>query len=167
MNPMSSPAGGMTLPQVISLIDRRLIHLESTTKALSERQVVEQEDGENDVAPEHATKMLADIEGRFEVLADEIANIKNIVLNLQSYTMDVNRMLLEGRSVLMPSDEMKLAGGTEYDASGEAIASLDDATSLPTTAVSLNAASMMMAPEEESDEEYQAPITKVRWSSSA
>ena len=157
----------MTLPQVISLIDRRLIHLETTTKALSERQVDSQEDGENDVAPEHVTKMLSDIEGRFEVLADEIANIKNIVLNLQSYTMDVNRMLLEGRSVLMPSDEMKSAGGMEYDASGEAIASLDDTDNLPSTAVSLNAASMMMAPEEESDEEYQAPITKVRWSSSS
>ena len=36
---------------------------------------------------------------RFELLADEIANMKNIVLSLQSYTMDVNKMLLEERVI--------------------------------------------------------------------
>ena len=34
---------------------------------------------------------------RFEVLAEEISNIKDVVLKLQSYTMEVNKTLLEER----------------------------------------------------------------------
>jgi hypothetical protein len=35
---MNTPAGGMTLPQVISLIDKRLTNLEVMTKTLSDKQ---------------------------------------------------------------------------------------------------------------------------------
>ena len=38
-----------------------------------------------------------DFNTRFDALADEIANMKNIVLSLQSYTMDVNKVLMEER----------------------------------------------------------------------
>jgi len=34
---------------------------------------------------------------RFEIFADEIANMKDIVLKLQSYTMDVNKALMDER----------------------------------------------------------------------
>ena len=41
--------------------------------------------------------ILNEINSRFELLAEEISNIKDIVLKLQSYTMDVNKTLLEER----------------------------------------------------------------------
>ncbi|NBO24726.1 MAG: hypothetical protein EBU93_05790, partial [Chlamydiae bacterium] len=34
---------------------------------------------------------------RYEILATEILNLKNVVMNLQSYTMEVNKMLVEER----------------------------------------------------------------------
>ena len=38
---------------------------------------------------------------KFEVLANEIADLKDIVLKLQSYTMEVNKMLMEERITLL------------------------------------------------------------------
>ena len=34
---------------------------------------------------------------RFELLAEEINNLKDLLLKLQSYTMDVNKTLMEER----------------------------------------------------------------------
>ena len=38
-----------------------------------------------------------EFETRFEIMAQELADMKQIVLSLQSYTMDVNRMLMDER----------------------------------------------------------------------
>lgn len=78
----SSPlpqSAGLTLPQVIALVDKRLIHLETN---MVEKNNIPNEEFEN----------------RFEILAEEISNIKEIVLKLQSYTMSVNKMLLDEKN---------------------------------------------------------------------
>jgi hypothetical protein len=89
---------GMTLPQVIALIDKRLVNLETITKE-------KLFDGTDDsVSMENTSsfskEILDEFNSRFEIMAEEIANIKNIVLSLQSYTMDVNKMLLDERTKL-------------------------------------------------------------------
>jgi hypothetical protein len=43
------------------------------------------------------SEILSDFNNRFEILAEEINNLKDIVLKLQSYTMDVNKTLLDER----------------------------------------------------------------------
>jgi hypothetical protein len=105
--PNQSANVGLTLPQVISLVDRRLITLETfmkesqtarpseTTKSVSfgdEGEIAYQ--GE---IPSNLTEVLEEYNSRFDMLAEEIANLKNIVLNLQSYTMDVNKVLMQDR----------------------------------------------------------------------
>jgi hypothetical protein len=48
----------------------------------------------------------SEFDEKFEVLANEIADLKDIVLKLQSYTMEVNKMLMEERiTVLSDMDE--------------------------------------------------------------
>ena len=96
-----SPKGGLTLPQVISLVDKRLITLEtfmketqsggSQTNGPSSAFVATSasEDAVNEMADEFDTK--------FAVLAQEFADLKDIVLKLQSYTMEVNKTLYEER----------------------------------------------------------------------
>jgi len=164
MGPMNTPAGGMTLPQVISLIDKRLINLEAMTKTLSDKQDAYDAEAPLSSAGEATTP--PDIQERFEVMADEIANLKNIVMSLQAYTMDVNRMLLEGRGVTKPMAESASSEVAEVpDTSSNSNVAAD--SSLPATAVTLDATAMMMGPEEESEDEYVAPITKVRWSSAS
>lgn len=98
--PMSSP--GLTLPQVIALVDQRLISLETGMREL--RTAAPREETELPEVPSNLTEVLEEFNSRFESLADEIGNLKNIVLSLQSYTMDVNKMLLEERVRILSED---------------------------------------------------------------
>ena len=74
-------AGGLTLQQVIALIDKRLTNLE--TVEVSESDTTELED------------MTEEYENRFDILAQEISELKQTVLSLQTYTMEVNKMLFD------------------------------------------------------------------------
>jgi hypothetical protein len=95
-----SPKGGLTLPQVISLVDKRLITLETfmketqsggsqTNVSASAAATSTSEDAVNAMADEFDTK--------FAVLAQEFADLKDVVLKLQAYTMEVNKTLYEER----------------------------------------------------------------------
>lgn len=93
------PQGGLTLPQVIALIDNRLVKLEGFMKESvqsasgSSTSTVRNKDLEitnNDV-------MLQEFDKRFEILAEEINNLKDMLLKLQSYTLEVNKTLMEER----------------------------------------------------------------------
>lgn len=126
---MGSPAGGMTLPQVISLLDKRLINMETMMKTVTEKQQEHEgrlsgsttldpaaQGGDNQLP---SAEVLGDIQERFEMMADEIANLKNIVMSLQSYTMDVNRMLLDQLKVVSTGTVTEEEGAEEEIASSE------------------------------------------------
>lgn len=85
---------GLTLPQVISLVDRRLTTLETFMNTTTANNTSA---GTVSASKEVDSEQLEDFNSRFDVLADEIANMKNIVLSLQSYTMDINKVLMEER----------------------------------------------------------------------
>lgn len=87
------PTSGLTLPQVISVIDKRLINLELLT------------------ATHTVDPNVEEFETRFEILAEEISNLKQIVLSLQSYTMDVNKMLLEERQNVVKPHSFEMITG--------------------------------------------------------
>jgi len=90
---------GLTLPQVISVVDKRLIALETIVKnspILNDGAI-----GQSNQVPSNITEVLDEFNARTERLAEEIENLKNIVLSLQTYTMDVNKMLLEERAQLL------------------------------------------------------------------
>ena len=78
---------GLTLPQVINVIDNRLITLETFMK--ESKGGSSSEDLTND--------FMNEMQSRYEILAQEIGELKDIVLKLQTYTMDVNKALLEER----------------------------------------------------------------------
>ena len=62
------------------------------------RQATEPQQAENAVASEDAVNALADeINAKFVMLAGEVENLKDIVLKLQAYTMEVNKTLYEER----------------------------------------------------------------------
>jgi hypothetical protein len=110
---ISTPAptqGGLTLPQVISLVDTRLIRLEQFMKETQEnnnvyKPVVEFKDSESNIIsaesdPDQLTdlnEILEEYNNRFVLLAEEMAQLKDTIMKLQTYTMDVNKMLLEER----------------------------------------------------------------------
>ena len=97
MQPPSS--AGLTLPQVISLVDKRLVTLETFMTETQNRSVdiPVQSTTVNSSTETPSSEVLNEYNHRFELLAEEIANLKHIVLSLQSYTMEVNKMLVEER----------------------------------------------------------------------
>ncbi len=91
-----TPANGLTLPQVIAVVDARLIKLETFMKETQSKGPVSQAPMQAST-PAPSDDILSEFDEKFEVLANEIADLKDIVLKLQSYTMDVNKMLMEER----------------------------------------------------------------------
>jgi hypothetical protein len=93
------------LPQVIALVDRRLITLETFMKEQTDNKVqqpqVQQSTSmqslNNDILKTEIENMADEFNNRYEQLALEIQSIKDIVLKLQSYTMEVNKTLMEER----------------------------------------------------------------------
>jgi hypothetical protein len=99
--------GGLTLPQVIALVDTRLLKLEQFMKETQENGLPANTSsvpsvrfdiqGEQETAPDDLAQVLTEYESRFMLLAEEMAQLKDTLMKLQTYTMDVNKMLLEER----------------------------------------------------------------------
>ena len=105
----STNTAGLTLPQVISLIDSRLSVLEkfmNDTKSVRIQTPVVNENitmtevspvKPSSIQPSAIQSVLDEYNNRFIMLAEEIGQMKDTVMKLQSYTMDVNKMLLDER----------------------------------------------------------------------
>jgi hypothetical protein len=87
---------GLTLPQVIALVDKRLTALETHAKEqLSQDQSPVQI--QNAPMPSNIAEVLDEYSSRFDIIAEELASLKNMLLTLQSFTMDVNKTLMQDR----------------------------------------------------------------------
>ena len=96
----ASATNGLTLPQVIAVIDQRLINLETfmNNSKNGENDTIISDDIGNDSAivmdSKEFTSFVDEINSRFQILADEMNTLKDTLLKLQTYTMDVNKILL-------------------------------------------------------------------------
>jgi hypothetical protein len=84
--PQSSLQPRMTMQQVVILLDQRVKELENAKTEVN-----------NTVSVNDLNSIISEFNSRFEILAKEIDDIKNMLLKLQSYTMDVNKMLVDER----------------------------------------------------------------------
>tara|TARA_B100001059_G_scaffold164398_1_gene163916 strand:- start:1525 stop:2202 length:678 start_codon:yes stop_codon:yes gene_type:complete len=89
----------MTIPQVLKLLDSRIVKLEKNVPTVQETssEVVDSFSEEKGKIQE----VLQEYDERFQVVVDEMQQIKDMVLKLQSYTMEVNKTLLEERMEYM------------------------------------------------------------------
>jgi hypothetical protein len=105
-----NPAMGLTLPQVIALVDQRLVIVETFMKNMQSSDTTGFVSNANTLSPtivdNNANPILEELNSRYDLLAEEIINLKNIVLSLQSYTMEVNKTLMEERIHIL-SDVME------------------------------------------------------------
>jgi hypothetical protein len=110
------PKAGLTLPQVISLVDKRLTTLETFMR--------DQQQGPravtSAVVPSSSNSSIDELaeefNAKFEMLAGEVEALKDIVLKLQAYTMEVNKTLYEERIQMLSSD-VKAPGDITFDLS--------------------------------------------------
>ena len=97
---MSAQPAGLTLPQVISVIDKRLTTLEAFSKEMKTSQshmtIIPQNMQQSGTS--FTDEDRDEYDSRFNLLAEEIANIKNMLIGLQSYTMTVTKTFMEQNS---------------------------------------------------------------------
>ncbi len=113
----SSPNTGLTLPQVISLVDKRLTTLETFMRE-SQSETTTAIVPDNKVNEEALNMLAEDINSKFVMLAGEVENLKDIVLKLQAYTMEVNKTLYEERIQVLSDMGTTAAGGLSASVSG-------------------------------------------------
>ena len=101
----ASPKAGLTLPQVISLVDKRLVTLETFMKD-TQNNVFHNPEANSNVSEGAINGLSDEINAKFEMLASEVGELKDIVLKLQSFTMDVNKTLFEERIQMLSDMEM-------------------------------------------------------------
>jgi hypothetical protein len=122
----SQPSTGLTLQQVISVIDKRLINVETFMKESKEESSKrvnfedENQDNDNDNGKDtydnnnELNNIIIEYNSRFALLAEEISNIKDTLLKLQTYTMSVNKTLMEERIQLL-SDLGNIVSEPSYE----------------------------------------------------
>ena len=93
-NGQPSQNAGLTLPQVITLVDKRLITLEKFMKEQTESPHVQTI---NNDSPSNLSAIVDEFNTRYSILAEEIDTMKNMLMKLQSFTMEVNKTLLDER----------------------------------------------------------------------
>jgi hypothetical protein len=102
----SAPTSRLTLPQIITLFDTRIAKLENSAPAVAA------DDEKNASIAEYVEEM----DHKFTLLVEEITTLKDIVLKLQSFTMEVNKMLVDERIQIMSEfegpDSKKVSAGT-------------------------------------------------------
>lgn len=96
--PAAPAQSGFTLPQVIALIDKRLVTIERQMVDLKDtvpQGNVSEQFAQDKVSVDDFQTVLKEFNDRFEMLADEFANYKNSMMTLQSFTMEVNQKLVK------------------------------------------------------------------------
>ena len=109
-NAPSNSTTGLTLQQVISLFDRRIVNLESLAKESSQKVAFQQDvpaESSDESSVDNLSEIIDEFNSRFELFAQEIGTMKDALLKLQTYTMDVNKTLLEERGQLLTSEGAK------------------------------------------------------------
>jgi hypothetical protein len=91
---------GLTLPQVIALVDKRLVTLETFMRD-TKTHVPVQASAQVQVPAAIDDEMLDEINTKFDLLAGEVAELKDMLVKLQSYTMEVNKKLFDERIQLL------------------------------------------------------------------
>lgn len=89
--PQNTP-NQMTLQQVITTIDKRLTQLETIATTTNNNNNNNNNNDSSDLPV-----IVDEFNSRFELIVNEINSLKDVVMKLQSYTMEINKMLVEER----------------------------------------------------------------------
>lgn len=90
----------MSIPNFLGLLDKRISSLESSLLSNTEPNNIQLEiDSPEGKKTMKITEYMEEMDAKFNMLAEEITNMKDIVLKLQTFTMDVNKSLLSSTSL--------------------------------------------------------------------
>jgi hypothetical protein len=83
----------LTIPQALSILESRITKLELSSN--SDQHINSKNTNENIESDSSLKEIINEYESRFELLINEINNIKDTVFKLQTFTMEVNKDMYE------------------------------------------------------------------------
>jgi len=103
----STKQTGMTLQEVISHFNKKIQGLEETVSKISPTTTTNGSSTSGTSTPDSGelNVIFSEFNDRFELFAQEIALMKEQLLKLQTYTMDVNKVLYEERVRVLSNSE--------------------------------------------------------------
>jgi hypothetical protein len=84
---------GLTLPQVISLVDKRL----NTLETFMQKSQSNDSTSQNVEPSTQLDSIVEEYNSRFDIIAEELSTLKDTIMKLQTYTMEVNKTLMDER----------------------------------------------------------------------
>ena len=98
--PLPPPGGGggvrLTVPQVLVMLESRITKLETGVRSAPVSKPTPPAPAQTDFQ-----STLDDMESKFMMLAEEISTMKDVIMKLQAFTMDVNKTMFEERIQIM------------------------------------------------------------------
>lgn len=102
---VSTKQTGMTLQEVISHFNKKIQSLEETVSKISPTTSDSSTSGTSTPDSGELNVIFREFNDRFELFAQEIALMKDQLLKLQTYTMDVNKVLYEERVRVLSNNQ--------------------------------------------------------------
>jgi hypothetical protein len=137
----SGNSKNMPLPQYLALMEKRILTLEKMVQsqkssvANSAQEVVINTTSETNMNEETLKATFEEYDARFEMLVVQLNDMKEMLLKLQTYTMGVNKMLLENASIIAPSTSEETISNMRLDEDG-GIMETPESGELPTFTIS-------------------------------
>jgi hypothetical protein len=94
----------LTVQSYLSLLEQRILQVEKDAKGEDPNKLFVEVDTPTGSKSMLITEYMEDMDSRFHMLAEEITNLKDIVLSLQRYTIEVNQNLLNQITSDSPSE---------------------------------------------------------------
>ncbi len=92
----------LTFQQIVTVIDGRLTKLEQEMKMkVGPTQVQVPAQVQTQTKDQVTKSQMEDMESKFMMLAEEITTMKDVIMKLQAFTMDVNKTLFNERIQIM------------------------------------------------------------------
>ena len=104
-NTVSTKQNGMTLQEVISHFNKKIQSLEETVSKIYPTTNDSSSTSGTTPNSQELNVIFSEFNDRFELFAQEIALMKEQLLKLQTYTMDVNKVLYEERIRVLSNSE--------------------------------------------------------------
>lgn len=136
----STKTNGLTMQQVISAFNTRITKLE---KNIDDKPI------NND----NMQVSSEEIDTRFQILVNEIQELKDMVLKVQSFTMEVNKTLFNERIKLLSTESLKISNDVIESIDGDLNKMNADLINKETN--NLNDANIEDAEEEENEQENE------------
>ena len=95
----------MSIPNYLSLMEKKILELEQKMPNNDQVNIQIEVDGEDGKKVISMTEYMEDMDKKFNLLVEEMSNLKETIIDLQRFTMNVNSKLV---SNIFPSEDFTL-----------------------------------------------------------